>query len=344
MEKIDFVILWVDGDNKEWSGIRNQYLPREYDKKDSLSAARFRDMGTLKYVLRSIEKNCPWYNRIHLVTKGYYPTWLDINHPKISLVNEESIFKNTSCLPVFNSIAIEMNLCNIPNLSEQFIYLNDDMVIMQALKSERFFIGDKVVDFLVNSPIPRNRFFDFFKKRDTWIHSINNSLKLINRHFTPITLPNRYLYHHSYSILDKFNNFLLDKIFKKFIWIEHWHHPQPYLKKTLIETYNAFTEEMDRCSCNRFRSKSDLNPYIYRYYHLANADFYPYKHNDALVTNLDSIEILQRMIATLEKNSKINFVCFNDSVNLSDHEYEKVKKMLLSFLEEQFPNKASFEH
>ncbi len=343
MSSIDFVILWTDGDNEEWNAVRNRYLPSKYDKNDSHSSARFRDMGTLKYVLRSIETNCPWYNKIYLVTKGYHPEWLNIDHPKIELVNEESLFANKSCLPVFNSIAIEMNLHNIPNLSEQFVYLNDDMVIMRPTDSERFFKENKAVDFLAHIPLPRNRFFDFIKKRDTWTHSVNNTVKLINKHFSPISLPKRYLYHHSYGLLDKFNNFLLDKIFKKFIWVEHWHHPQPHLKKTLIDTYNVFTKEMEECSFSRFRSNDDLNPYIYRYYQLASAEFYPYKHNDAIVSNLSSQRVLIKLIRKLENNDSINFVCFNDSPQLSDVEYGEVQKNLLNYLEMRFPKKADFE-
>ena len=343
MMKIDFVLPWVDGSNLEWQQIRDKYLPAKKNSNDSTSPARFRDMETLKYALRSIEQNCPWYNKIYLITKGYSPTWLNIEHSKIELVSEEDLFIDKSHLPVFNSVAIEMNLVNLPQLSEKFVYMNDDFIICNKLNPSRLFKDNKPVDFFSHNCIPRNRFYELFKERDSWIHSINNVLKLYNERFAPLKLDNRYLFDSSYSTIDKLNNFILKHFIKRLVWINHWHHPQPMLKGTLQEVYKEFKDEMMQSSQNRFRSKSDLNQYMYRYWQLLTGNFYPYKHNDDLVANLDSIKILERMIATLEKNSKINFVCFNDSVNLSDNEYEKVKKMLLSFLEERFPNKASFE-
>ena len=339
--KIDFVLPWVSGDNQEWNTIRKRYLPKSDN--DSAASARFRDMETLKYVLRSIETNCPWYNKIYLITKGYSPDWLNIDHPNIVLVREDELFIDKSHLPVFSSVAIEMNLSNIPNLSEQFVYLNDDMAIMRKINPERFFIEGKPVDFLSHSFISRNKIFGLFKTRDTWIHSLNNTLALINKKFQPIQLPKQYLYHKSYPLGNKINNFFLDKIFKKFIWIEHWHHPQPYLKKTIDDVYHTFKPELMKCSQNRFRDNSDLNQYIYRYWQLAQGLFHPYKHNDALVSNLDSINILDTLLEEIQNNTNINFVCFNDSTALSDTEYDKVKTKLITYLENYFPEKSSFE-
>jgi len=318
-------------------------MSNSHDFQDTVAPARFRDMETLKYVLRSIEVNCPWYHKIFIITKGYTPEWLDINHPKIELIKEEDLFIDKSHLPVFSSVAIEMNLSNISNLSEQFVYLNDDMIICKALEPERFFVQGKPVDFLSHIPIPRNALFEMFKQRDSWIHSLNNTLKLINNKFQPIQLDSKYLYHSSYNVTNKINNFLLTKIFKKFIWIEHWHHPQPYLRKTLGDVYSEFRSELMACSKNRFRDNSDLNQYIYRYWQLAQGNFQPCKYNDAMIANLNSMNTLNKLIDEIENNKSINFICFNDSTALSDIEYDKVKMKLLEYLEKHFPKQASFE-
>jgi len=300
-------------------------------------------METLKYVLRSIEKHCPWYNKIYLITKGYHPEWLNIDHPKIELISEEDLFIDKSHLPIFSSVAIEMNLVNLKQLSEKFVYLNDDMIIMRELNSSRFFIDNKPVDFLSHGFMRRGKVFELFKERDTWIHSLNNTLKLINHKFSPISLEKKYLYHRSYSLRDKFSNFLLQNFYKKFLWLSHWHHPQPFLKSTLNDVYHTFQSEMMQCSQNKFRDKSDLNQYIYRYWQLAKGNFYPCKHNDGMISNLDTLEILETLISNIESNKNTNFVCFNDSTLLSDSEYEKVKITLLTYLENRFPDKASFE-
>ena len=344
MLKIDFVIPWVDGNEPYWAEIRKQYeSPVDEQKKDSNANARFRDMETLKYTLRSIEKNCPWFNKIFLITKGYHPEWLNIGHEKIELISEEELFIDKSHLPVFSSVSIEMNLVNLKGLSDTFVYMNDDFIIWNKLDSTRFFMGGKPVDFFSHHFLPRNKFFELLKGRDTWIHSINNTLDLLNRQCSPIQMNNQFLYHKSYSITDKINNFLFQHFFKKLIWVNHWHHPQPLLKKTLQEVYSEFENEMMICSRNRFRSKSNLDQYIYRYWQLIHENFYPYKHNDGLISNLDSKYILQNMIQKLEIDQTINFVCFNDSVHLSDTEYDAVKQKLTQFLEAHFPQKASFE-
>ncbi len=49
MEKIDFVIMWVDGNNIEWQKEKNKYrAPQE------ISVNRYRDWGFLKYWFRGV--------------------------------------------------------------------------------------------------------------------------------------------------------------------------------------------------------------------------------------------------------------------------------------------------
>ena len=61
MDKIDFVVLWVDGDDPAWQAERAQYLP----KKTTASAPnRYRDWGLMPYWFRGVEKFAPWVNKI----------------------------------------------------------------------------------------------------------------------------------------------------------------------------------------------------------------------------------------------------------------------------------------
>ncbi len=342
MEKIDFVLPWVDSSDRQWQQQRQQYAAQNSDH-DANAQARFRDMETLKYALRAIEANCPWYNRIFLITEGHAPDWLDLDHPKITLVSHSELFFDTSHLPVFNSSAIEMNLPNLKGLSDKFVYMNDDFIIFNPLKPERFFQEDKPVDFFSHHFLPRNRLFGLLRGRDTWIHSLNNNLTLLNRRFAPLTPSSRSLFHPTYTLSDKVNNLLLRYVFKKLLWLNHWHHPQPYLKQILCDVYEAFSEEMTVSSQNRFRAENDLTQYLYRYWQLVTENFYPYKHNDGFVANVDSLAVLEGMIERLTADPHINFVCFNDSTGLTNEEFVKVKKRLTGFLETRFPYKASFE-
>ena len=342
MDKIDFVLPWVDSNDPQWQHSRNHHRYGNSNH-DANAEARFRDMDTLKYALRAIETHCPWYHKIYLITEGHAPSWLNLSHEKITLVTHKELFIDTSHLPVFNSSAIEMNLANLQGLSEKFVYMNDDFIIFNPVTQSRFFKEGKPVDFFSHHFLPRGRLFELLKGRDTWIHSLNNNLSLLNREFAPIKPEKKYLFHPSYSLTDKANNFLLRYLFQRLIWINHWHHPQPMLKQTLHDVYNTFSDAIMQCSMNKFRSKQDLTQYIYRYWQLIKGNFYPYKHYDGLVANLDSLTILEEMIETLETDQSIRFVCFNDSVDLSDEAYRKVKERLVSFLKKRFPQKASFE-
>ncbi len=340
--KIDFVLPWVDGSDRVWQKEKTKY--NSNIDSDANATARFRDMGTLKYVLRSIEQNCPWFNKIYIITTGHYPDWLDINHDKIVLVSHEELYFDKSHLPVFNSSSIEMNLSNIKNLSEKFVYLNDDTIIMRKITKARFFIDDKPVDFLSHGWIPRNTLFKRLRGADAWVHSLNNNLQLINKKCTPLDLNKKSLYHSSYDIKTKISNLLLDKIYKKFIWLEHWHHPIPYLKRTLIDVYDEFKEEMMICSSNRFRANNDLTQYLYRYWQLANEKFYPFKHNDGYDADIVSFDYLKEALNKIEQNSHINFVCFNDQMHKADEkEFLESKTLLIKYLDNAFKQKASFE-
>ena len=80
MDKIDFIMLWVDDNDPMWQESYCKYAKETYGKTKS---PRFRDWGTLKYWFRGVEKYAPWVNKIFFITCGHYPQWLNINHSKI---------------------------------------------------------------------------------------------------------------------------------------------------------------------------------------------------------------------------------------------------------------------
>ena len=301
-------------------------------------------MHTLKYVLRSIEKNCPWYNKIYLITIGHIPDWLDIEHPKIQLITHKELFIDTTVLPVFNSNAIEMNLINIKGLSEKFIYLNDDMIIWKEVEEGRFFKSNKPIDFFHHAWVPRNKLFSMIKGKDTWVDAINNNINLISDRFPISKMKKNQYYHHSYKIKNKISNLFYRTIHKKLFWINHWHHPQPYKKYTIQEVYDTYKEKMIKTSSHKFRSSSDITPYIYRYWHLIKGDFEPYYHHDGFVAKILSLDYLVNTIKKIEQDKSINFICFNDQANNIDYkEFEEISTKLENYLESKFPKKASFE-
>ena len=103
-----------------------------------VSKSRYVDNEELRYSLRSIEKFAPWVRRVFLVTNGQIPSWLDLEAPRLQVVTHAEIFTDPSHLPTFSSPAIESHLHNIPGLSDNFLYFNDDVLLGQPVWPEDF--------------------------------------------------------------------------------------------------------------------------------------------------------------------------------------------------------------
>lgn len=136
---MDIVFTWVDGGDPDFIKAKEAYAPKNSTRSFDASAERFADHHELKYSLRSLEKFAPWVSRVLLVTNGQIPHWLDCTNDKLVLVSHEDIFENKDLLPTFSTRAIEPNLVRIPNLSEQFIYFNDDFFLGAPVTPEDFF-------------------------------------------------------------------------------------------------------------------------------------------------------------------------------------------------------------
>ena len=104
--KIDFVISWVDGADPAWRKEKYKYMGMN---EPDAGADRYRDMGILKYWFRAVEAYAPWVNQIHFITWGHLPSWLNVNHPKLNIVNHNDYIPE-EYLPTFNSHVIEHNL------------------------------------------------------------------------------------------------------------------------------------------------------------------------------------------------------------------------------------------
>ena len=119
---IDFVLLWVDGNDPAWRKEKAKYSPES-----ALADAeeRYRDWGLLPFLFRGMEKFAPWFRKIHFVTWGHLPEWLNTENEKLHIVRHEDYLPKEA-LPLFNSSALEIGLHRIPGLSDKFVYFNDD--------------------------------------------------------------------------------------------------------------------------------------------------------------------------------------------------------------------------
>ena len=135
---IDIVFPWVDGSDPAWQESKRQYSGSPADDDE----VRFRDWGLLKYVFRGIEQNLPWVRKVHFITCGHLPEWLNTDCPRLHVV-KHSDYIPEQWLPTFSANPIELNIHRIPDLSEQFIYMNDDMFFVKPMEPEDFFRNGK---------------------------------------------------------------------------------------------------------------------------------------------------------------------------------------------------------
>lgn len=171
-EKIDIVYTWCDDSepafyNQRIELLRKLGLPLESKNDQANAEKRYKDNDELLYSLRSVEKYVPWINHIFIITNNQKPSWLNDN-PKITIIDHKDIIPK-EILPVFNSVAIEQYIIEIPGLSEFFLYLNDDVFFNRKLSPTDFFLCGKPIVYMYPY-----RFFDFSDKGE-WILTLYNA-------------------------------------------------------------------------------------------------------------------------------------------------------------------------
>ena len=92
MNKIDFVVTWVDGNDPVWQEKKSSYDGSVNTSKQSMNSVKaYREWGTFKYWFRGVEKFAPWVNKVYLVTDQQKPSWLELNSDKLVLVDHTEI-------------------------------------------------------------------------------------------------------------------------------------------------------------------------------------------------------------------------------------------------------------
>ena len=132
---MDAVITYVDGNDPAW---RQDYLAAAGKE----PAKRYRDWGTLPYLLRGIDRHLPFVERVFLVVsrESQVPAWVD--RGQVQVVLHADILP-AACIPTFNSTAIELFLHRIPGLAEQYLYFNDDFFPVGDAVADDFFPGGR---------------------------------------------------------------------------------------------------------------------------------------------------------------------------------------------------------
>lgn len=333
MSKIDFLITWVNGNDPVWQNEKKQYTTNR-DQDDG--EGRYRDMNLLKFWFRSVERNAPWVNKIFFVTWGHYPDWLNLDHPKLRIV-KHSDFIPAKYLPTFSSHPIEFNLYRIHELSETFVYFNDDMFITKKVSPKDFFIDGIPLDAAILNAFS----FSDIKRRTTDI-ILANDMYVINRHFLKSHVINSNI---TKWFSFKYKKYLLTNIllyaWPLFTGIKPMHMPSSLLKSTFNEVWDVEYPLLDATCSHRFRDINDVNPWLLQFWQIMKGKFYPRRIDDMKYFALSPSDEQNKELYTALLNEKYKLICINDGN--AGRNYDTVKEKLNRIVYQKYKEPCSFE-
>lgn len=322
---IDFVVTWVDGSDPLWRKEKAKYSPGGGD----VRAARFRDWDQLRYWFRAVEAYAPWVRRIHFLTFGHLPKWLNAGHPKLRLVHHGD-FIPRECLPVFNSTAIEVHIGRIPGLAEQFVYFCDDMYLMRPCAPADFFRKGKPVDMMRLGPVSPDS-----GGREMYYHHLYNDYCVYHSYFSRGVLLRN---------LPKYVNLKYGKaalinaisLLAKNVYVHPFHFGIPLLKSSLDKIWEEHPDVMRRTAESRFRGYGDVNLQAIRGYQLITGNFVPARKSGIVCDTRDVRAAKEAIESRRFKN-----LCLSDMT--ADSEFEEAKLAINESFEKVFPAKSEFE-
>ncbi len=334
-EKIDFVITWVDGNDKSWQKEKKKYENKEESNLEGSidnSENRYRDWGNLKYLFRGIEKFAPWVNNVYFITCNQIPEWMNCNAPKLKLINHEDYIPK-EYLPTFNSNAIEINLFRLKELSNNFVLFNDDMFLLKKVSPKDFFKDGKPCDSGIMSPI-------ISYNKDGFAKVNQNNMAIINTYFEKNKVIKKNIskwFNLKYGI-SLFRNFCLMP-WNHFPGFYDLHLPYSCQKDIFKKLWDKETRILEETAKSKFRNNStNINHWLFRYWNLVTGNFVPRSPKFGYKFQYDSNN---DQIYNAIKKQKYKTICLNDVSN--NYDFETEKKKTIEAFEKILPEKSCFE-
>ena len=284
MNNIDLVIPYVDSSDINWQKLFAKYNPTNENIEAINAANRFRGQGDFfKYWFRCVERNMPWIRKIHLIvqSESQVPSW--INRKEVNIVYHKDIIPE-EYLPTFNSTCIEMFLWRIKDLSEYFIYSNDDFYAFSYIKPEAFF------NFSTNN-LKNNTLINrtFKNKHNMYVNHCLNAYCLVNTDINKETIESLPIFGHKM---------------------------RPYFK-SLMEEFFENNKETILNSLSKFREYKNINVYVFDYYNIKKNRQEPVDEIYNRIIDSKTTYSTIKMIL----NSKINMLAIQDTDTSSSNIY-----------------------
>ena len=308
---IDAVITWVDGEDPKHKKKLQLFLSKDQSYMNSIND-RYIQTNEIEYCVNSIIKYAKFIRKIFIVTDNQVPKFLansqeKAKYPMVEIVDHSEIFKGyENHLPTFNSMSIESLLYKIPNLSEHFIYFNDDFFLFNETKVSDFFIN--------GHPVIRGAYIPLKK---TLVKKIKALYK------KPKSQGNIFSYNRSQQNAIKILGL------KKYIKQEHI--PAP-MRKTTFE--NFFTDNPKILENNikyKFRhSKHIILQTLANHLEILNHSFHLKKSYQLIYLRnyKKPLLLLKIRLYIAQRNKKNIFLCMQSLSNASNKKMKYLKKIL----------------
>lgn len=309
---IDFVIAWVDGNDENLQKKREQYS--SVDVKQANQNTRFASQDEIYFCIASILKYVPYCGKIYVVTDQQTPKWLHhfdeiCGADKIKIVDHTVLFKDhAEVLPTFNSLTIETMLWNIPELSQYFIYLNDD--------------------FFFNAPSNITDFLDQ-QKMVIYGHWESNFFKKLKYDFRKKT---------SQNVAPKYTvaQILSAEMVGLSKYFEIHHRPHIVDKKLLSDFFKQNPDILRKQIQFKFRQHSQFLP-VGLSNHLSIIKNQALLKNDTDIAYLKNQEGLERFLPQL-KDTEIKFGCIQSLDQFTLQNQHTVQKSLVQKFQKFIPH------
>ena len=306
--QIDIIVPFYNDSDPIWRETLYKHMEKEGSSDRQVTGEeRYRDWENFKYWFRGVEENCKWVNKVFLVvaSESQIPDWINRDNPKLRIVlHEEYIPKEL--LPTFNIMTIENYFCKIKDLSDNYVYCNDDYFFLNPTTAGMFFVDDYPVYKDTKSEL---KLLDTSGEDGTFYQILNNGMNLqlkINA------------YNSNWYALD--------------------HLPVSHKKdfeNEIIDTYyNEFIEANNK---SRFRDKNNYSNHVFLCLYKDTQRYYIFNNYK------NSTYVSVRKDIDFNNYKDYQMVCFNDTQLLSKEDFIEVKNKMINFLENKFPNKSSFE-
>ena len=300
MQEVDIVLRWVDPTDDDWIKEKRKYSGSQDNKKNSVSDStdvRYRDWDLLRFWFRCVENNAPWVRKIFFVTYGHIPKWLNTKNEKLRIVKHNE-FIPQEWLPTFSSRTIDFNIHRIKDLSERYVFFDDDMYVINKTNIEDFFLYGKPRDSKVYNLITA-------RQEEYVSRNIYNDMEIINKYFDKQNDKG------VFSL--KYGKYLYKNIvlypWKYYTGFQDFHIPSSFLKSTLEDLWSREGDLLSETCKNKFRTSNDLNQWLIRYWQLSDNNFIPRSCDFGKYVDVsDNISSIIKIV----KSKKYKVICIND--------------------------------